>query len=92
MPYKDIARRRACSRVSKKRARARLAHPLMRFKVYICPRFPFLRLRAGIQFDGGFFVSDDSEIQAQIERDPHFALHIFPLLIDTSPQTNKYFG
>jgi len=84
LPYKNIEERRRCARESKRRARARQAHPLMKIKIFVCPRFPSLRLAAGIQFDAGFFVSDDPEIQARIERDPHFARYIFPLLIDTS--------
>lgn len=81
MPYKDIQKRRACSRESKRKARARQAHPLLKFRIYVCPRIPFLRLCAGIQFDNGFFVTDDLTVQERLEGSPHFARDIFPLLI-----------
>jgi len=84
VPYRDTEQRRACSRESKRRARARLAHPITKFKAYACVRHPFLRLGPGISFEYGLFVSDDKEIQARVEKSPHFGKDIIPLSIDTT--------
>jgi hypothetical protein len=81
MPYKDIERRRACSRDSKRRSRAQLAHPLRNFRAYVCVRFP--QLNVGLaSFDGGFLITDRRDVQDQIGRHPEYGRFIFPLCID----------
>jgi hypothetical protein len=81
MPYKDPEKRRACSRDSKRRSRARLAHPLRNFRAYVCMRFP--QLNIGItNFNGGFLITDRRDVQDQIGRHPEFGRFIFPLCID----------
>jgi len=83
MPYKDVERRRQFQREYKARWRKKqeIINPLRAFRVYICPRFPFLWAGKG-QFNGGFLITDDPEIQSQVERHSEFARHIFPLALD----------
>ncbi len=84
MPYKDPEMRRRCSRESKRRARARQAHPFHRFRIYLCVRFPNLNIGL-VSFDGGFLIVDvvaRPDIKAQVERHPEFGVRIFPLSID----------
>lgn len=83
MPYADPARRRQCQRESKARQRRRLAkiRPLLGIKVYVCPRFPFLRVGRA-QFDAGFLITDRYEIQVEVEQHPAFGKFIFPIALD----------
>ena len=83
MPYADPERRQQFQREYKRKWRKaqEIINPLSGFRVYICPRFPFLWAGKG-QFNGGFLITDDPEIQSQVERHSEFARHIFPLAID----------
>lgn len=82
MPYKDPEKRRTFHREYKRRRRAELAHPLTKFRVYICPQIPFLRVGPGISFENGFFVTDCPESQNMVEANREFGRHIFPLALD----------
>jgi hypothetical protein len=84
MPYADVERRRKFQREYKRKWRARQGkiNPLLDFKVYVCPRFPHLRVGLGHFFDAGFLITDRPEVQAQVERLPEFGVHIFPLKVD----------
>ena len=85
MPYKDVERRRQFQKEYKRKWRKKqeIINPLLGFKIYICPRFPFLWAGKG-QFNCGFLITDDPEIQSQVERHSEFARHIFPLALDLS--------
>ncbi len=84
MPYKSLEKRRACARESQRRRRARLAHPLRKFKAYVSPRYPFLDLGPGLRFENGFLITDLPEAQILIEANPEFGRSIFPLALDFS--------
>jgi len=81
MPYKEIERRRACSRESKRRSRARPANPVMEFRAYICPHLPNFRVGPNAAFRDGFFVTDRPELQNMVEAHPHFGRHILRLAL-----------
>ena len=84
MPYADPERRRRFQQKYKRAWRRRQAakiNPLWAFKVYVCPRFPFLRVGRA-QFDAGFLITDRFEVQAEVEQHPEFGKFIFPLAID----------
>ena len=83
MPYKDPAVRRDFQRQYKRKWRAKQAkiHPLLGFKIYVCPRFPFFWV-GRTQFIGGFLVTDNPEVQAEVEAHHEFARFIFPLALD----------
>jgi len=84
MPYADVEKRRRFQRRYKKAWRRRQAakiNPLKAFKIYISPRFPHLWV-GRIQFYSGFLVTDDINVQIEIEQHPEFARHIFPVSID----------
>lgn len=84
MPYADVEKRRRFQQKYKRAWRRRQAakiNPLRGFKIYICPRFPHLRVGRA-QFDAGFLITDRYEIQVEVEQHPEFTKHIFPLKID----------
>ena len=83
MPFKNPAKRRRYHREYKRDWRKRQAHPLKAFKVYICPRFPGLRVGQGY-FEGGFLITDNPDIQAQVEGSREFGKFIFRLALDVS--------
>ena len=85
MPYADPERRRQFQRQYKRKWRAKQAkiHPLLGFKIYICPRFPFFRL-ARVCFDNGFLITSDVAVQAQVEAHHEFGKFIFPIALDLS--------
>jgi hypothetical protein len=83
MPYADPERRRQFHREYKRRwrkARAKI-HPLLGFKIYICPRFPHLWVGRD-QFRDSFLITDNREVQAQVEAHREFGKAIFPLAMD----------
>lgn len=45
---------------------------------YICNRYPFLRIGARIQFQDGLFETEDADLQAMVEANEWFNLHIHP--------------
>jgi hypothetical protein len=61
--------------------RGRKFTPYWGSKLYICPRFPYLRL-AGACFDSGFLITSDVAVQAHVEAHPEFGKFIFPLAMD----------
>ena len=83
MPYADPEKRRQFQREYKRQRRRaqEVVNPLLGFKIYICPRFPFLWMTRE-QFNGGFLITNNPETQAEVEAHSEFARHIFPLLID----------
>jgi len=84
MPYADVEKRRRFQRRYKKAWRHRQVaklNPLRAFKVYVCPRFPFLRVGRA-QFDAGFLITDRFEVQAEVEQHREFGKFIFPLALD----------
>jgi len=83
MPYADPERRRAYNTRYKQRwrkARAKI-HPLLGFKIYVCVRFPQLRVGRD-QFRDSFLITENPELQAEVERHPEFAVNIFPLALN----------
>ena len=84
MPYKDPKERRNYQREYKRRWRLAREHPFRKFRVYISPRYPSLRLGPGLDFVGGFLVTDKLEAQARIEGHPEFMRHVFKIAMDFS--------
>ena len=86
MPYKDPEKRRIFQREYQRRRRAKEGLTNLRqtltTKAYICFKAPQLRL-PGIAFRFGFFVTDQPEVQAIIERDPLYGKDIFSWKLDT---------
>jgi len=83
MPYKDPEKRRQFQKEYKRKwrkAQARI-NPLKGFKIYLCVRFPNLRVAPGY-FTDGFLITNRPDIQAAVERDPEFGRNIFPLALD----------
>jgi len=83
MPYKDPEKRRQFQREYKPKLRKaqEKINPLRAFRVYICPRFPYLRLGRE-QFRDGFLITDDPEVQAEVKRHEAFGKFIFPIALD----------
>jgi len=79
MPYKDLEKRRACSRESKRRARVRLAYPECR--AYICLHQPSIRIGPGVHFENGFFLTTRPELQNMVETNLEYGRHIFRLAL-----------
>jgi len=81
VPYKDLEQKRRYDREYKRRLRAQQdltsRGQTPGHKAYICLKFPQLRLRPGIVFLDGWFVTDDPEQQALIEQHPEYGKHIF---------------
>jgi hypothetical protein len=73
MPYKDPERRREFQREYKRKWRKaqEKINPLCGFKIYICPRFPYLRVGRD-QFRESFLITDSPETQGEVERHPEF--------------------
>lgn len=84
MPYKDPMERKNYQREYKRRWRLAREHPFRKFRVYISPRYPSLRLGPELDFVGGFLVTDKLEAQARIERHPEFMRHVFKIAMDFS--------
>jgi hypothetical protein len=85
MPYADPEKRRQFQREykAKWRKKQEKINQLRAFKVYVCPKFPFLWV-ARQQFVSGFLVTDDATVMAAVEAHQGFGKCIFPLLIDYS--------
>jgi len=83
MPYADPEKRRDFQRRYKKKwpAKQTKIHPLLGFKIYICPRFPYLRVGRE-QFRDGFLITDDRAVQAEVERHHEFGRFIFAIALD----------
>jgi hypothetical protein len=83
MPYADPEKRRQFQREYKRKWRKKQEkiNPLCAFKIYICPRFPFLWMTRE-QFNGGFLITNKPETQAEVEAHRDFGKFIFPLAID----------
>ena len=83
MPYADPEKRRQFQREYKRawRERQKKINPLRGFKIYVCPRFPYLRVARDC-FYNGFLVTNDPEVQAQVEAHREFGRFIFPLALD----------
>lgn len=47
-------------------------------KGYVCNRYPQLRITKRIQFESGLFTTDDPELQALVEKNDLWGLHIHP--------------
>jgi hypothetical protein len=80
MPYKDPDRRREYDRRYKqerRRAASRSAPRPAEVRVYVCSRFPHLRLSGGVQFESGLLVSADPAVQDVVEESPEFGQVIF---------------
>ena len=83
MPYADPERRRQFQREYKRKWRKaqEKINPLRGFKIYICPRFPHLRVGRD-QFRDSFLITANPWTQAQVEAHPEFAVNIFPLALN----------
>jgi hypothetical protein len=84
LPYKDPQKQKSYQREYKRRWRLAREHPFRKFRVYISPRYPSLRLGPGLDFVGGFLVTDKLEAQARIERHPEFMRRFFKIAMDFS--------
>jgi hypothetical protein len=83
VPYKDPERRRQFHREYKRKWRKaqEKINPLRGFKIYVCVRFPQLRVGRD-QFRDSFLITDNPEVQAQVEEHREFGKLIFPLAMD----------
>lgn len=90
MPYKDPEKRRQFQREYKRKWRKdqKKINPLRAFKAYVCPRFPGVSVGLA-SFVGGFLITDRPAVQRQIERNPEFGVHIFPLALDLTLTTTE---
>jgi hypothetical protein len=84
VPYADPEKRRQFQREYKRKRRKKqeVINPLLGFKIYVCPRFPFLWVGRE-QFINGLLVTNKKETQAAAEVHSYFAKYIFPVLVDT---------
>jgi hypothetical protein len=89
MPFKNPAKRRQYHRTYKRMWRQRTAHPLSKFRVFICPHIPFLRVGPGISFENGLLVTDCPESHRMVEVHSEFGRRIFPLVIDRTSLPTK---
>lgn len=92
MPYKDPEKRRIFQREyqRRRRAKAKLSNgcrPLMN-KAYVCFKAPQLQL-LGIAFKFGFFVTDQPDVQAMIERNPMYGKEIFSWVLEPNPNNSQ---
>ena len=53
-------------------------------KAYVCFKAPQLQL-LGIAFKFGFFVTDQPDVQAMIERNPMYGKEIFSWVLEPNP-------
>jgi hypothetical protein len=85
MPYANVEKRRQFQREYKRKWREAQTkiHPLQGFKIYICPRFPFLWV-GRVQFNSGFLITNSAEVQAQVVAHREFGKFIFPIALDLS--------
>lgn len=86
MPYKDEEKRRRFDRDYKRKIRQKKALSIPSCqahirKAYLCIQVPHFRL-PGIIFKGGLFVTDDPTIQAVIEADSAYGVHIFSWILE----------
>jgi hypothetical protein len=85
VPYKDPERRRQFQKEYKRQQRRKAqeaVNPLLGFKIYVCPRFPFLWVGRE-QFVNGLLVTNNPQTQAEVAVHSYFAKHIIPVLVDT---------
>jgi hypothetical protein len=50
-------------------------------RIFVCPRFPFLRF-GSVQFQGGFLITNEKDAVDQVLQHPDFWKFIFPLAVD----------
>lgn len=81
MPYADPERRRRYNTEYKQRWRKAQAIKQPGVRIFICPRFPSLRVGLG-HFDGGFLITSKKEVIEQILRHPEYMRFIFPVAVD----------
>ena len=55
----------------------------MATKGYVSNRFPYLQIGNHIRFQGGLFETDDETLQALVEQNEWFNVHIHPRDHDT---------
>jgi hypothetical protein len=78
MPYKDPERRREYHRQYKRRQREGLSNPgKTLIKCYLCLDFPDVVLGGGLAFKNGFYLTNNPEYQAIIERHEYYGRHIW---------------
>jgi hypothetical protein len=78
MPYKDPEKRRRYNTLYKQRWRKERATTL---RIFVCPRFPFLRF-GQVQFQGGFLVTTRKDEIDEVLQHPEYWKFIFPLAVD----------
>ncbi len=81
MPYADPERRRRYNTAYKERWRKERAKNIPGVRIFICPRFPSLRIGLA-DFDGGFLVTSRKDVIDQILRHPEYMVRIFPIALD----------
>src|SRR4030042_7045118 len=83
MPYADPEKRRLFQREYKRkwREKQKKISQFRGFKVYVCPKFPNFRV-ARAHFDNGFLITNDPEVQVQVEAHREFGRRIFALAME----------
>ena len=81
MPYKNPEKWREYNTLYKQRVRKAQARKQPAVRIFICPRFPSLRVGPA-SFDGGFLITNKAYVIEQILQDREYMVHIFPVAID----------
>lgn len=83
MPFKDPEKRRQYNTEYKQRWRKAQTRIQPAVRIFICPRFPSLRVGRA-SFDGGFLITSQKDVIELVLRDPEYMKYIFPVALDTS--------
>lgn len=81
MPYKDPEQRRRYNTLYKQQWRKARAKSQQVVRIFICPRFPSLRVGLAF-FDGGFLITSRKDVIDQVLRHPEYMRFIFPVAVD----------
>jgi hypothetical protein len=81
MPYKDPEKRRRYNTWYKQKWRKERAKNLPGVRIFVCPRFPWLRFGM-VQFNWGFLITSEKDVVDQVLQNPDYMKLIFPLALD----------
>jgi len=81
MPYKDPEKRRQYNTQYKQRWRKKKAKNQPGVRIFICPRFPGLRVGLAF-FDNGFLITSRNDVIEQVLRHHEYMRFIFPVALD----------
>jgi hypothetical protein len=82
MPYKDPEKRRRYNTLYKERWRRERAKNMPGIRIFVCPRFPFLRFGL-VQFQGGFLITTRMDEIDEVLQHPDYYKFIFPVAVDS---------